>query len=164
MPTLRTPVVLLIAVALCASIAAAPHQTANQTRTARQILQLDEAWSNAIASHDLERSLSFYSNDAVVFAPNAPMVKGSKAIRVAFTPFMAKSISILNKATAVKVARSCDMAWTYGTYTLSMPGASGKMIHDHGKWVEVWQKQPNGSWKCSADIFNTDVAATTIAP
>ena len=159
---LRIPAILLTAATLCVSIAsAAPRETANQARTAKLILQLDDAWSKAILNHELERALSFYSRDAMVFVPNTPLLKGPKPIREAFIPFMSKSITLDNKATTVRVAKSCDMAWSYGTYTLSMPGASGKMIHDHGKWVEVWQKQSNGSWKCAADIFNSDLPAGT---
>ena len=55
------------------------------------------------------------------------------------------------------VARSGEMGYIYGTYTLSMKGPSGKIEDDKGKMVEVWKKQADGKWKCVADIFNTDL-------
>jgi ketosteroid isomerase-like protein len=30
---------------------------------------------------------------------------------------------------------------------------------DKGKYVEIWKKQPDGSWKCAVDMFNSDLPA-----
>ena len=32
---------------------------------------------------------------------------------------------------------------------------------DHGKYVEVWNKQADGKWKAVADIFNSDLPVAT---
>jgi hypothetical protein len=54
------------------------------------------------------------------------------------------------KATKVEVAKSGDIGFVSGTYELAMNDASGKPVPDHGKYVEVWEKQANGKWKCGA--------------
>jgi ketosteroid isomerase-like protein len=36
----------------------------------------------------------------------------------------------------------------------------GEQRQDHGKYVEVWKKQPDGSWKCVIDMYNSDVPAS----
>ena len=41
-----------------------------------------------------------------------------------------------------------------------MQDASGKTIKDHGKFVEIWKKQADGSWKCAVDMFNSDLPAS----
>jgi len=64
----------------------------------------------------------------------------------------------------VQVGKSAEMAWVSGTYQLSMSDASGKPINDRGKYLEVWEKQADGNWKCAADIWNSDLAASTPAP
>jgi len=38
-----------------------------------------------------------------------------------------------------------------------MNDASGKPVNDHGKYVEVWEKQADGKWKCGTDIWNSDL-------
>ena len=61
--------------------------------------------------------------------------------------------------TRVEVAKSGDMAYVSGTYTFDFKDASGKTVKDRGKYLEVWERQPDGSWKCSADTWNSDLPA-----
>ena len=35
--------------------------------------------------------------------------------------------------------------------------ASGKPMKDHGKYVEIFKKQADGTWKVVADIWNSDL-------
>ena len=60
-------------------------------------------------------------------------------------------------ATKADVARSGDLAYMIGTYELSLNDASGKPVHDRGKYAEVWKKQTDGQWKVVADMFNSDL-------
>jgi ketosteroid isomerase-like protein len=64
----------------------------------------------------------------------------------------------------VEVAKSGDLACLSGTYELTMNDPSGKPANDHGKYVEVWEKQADGKWKCGADIWNSDLPASAAAP
>ncbi|MGH7983124.1 MAG: YybH family protein, partial [Candidatus Udaeobacter sp.] len=66
-------------------------------------------------------------------------------------------VAISWKTAKVEVARSGDLAYTTGTYELTMNDASGKPINDRGKYVEVWKKQADGKWKVVADIWNSDL-------
>ena len=36
--------------------------------------------------------------------------------------------------------------------------ANGNPIEDKGKYIEIWRKQKDGKWKCTADIFNSDLS------
>jgi ketosteroid isomerase-like protein len=56
------------------------------------------------------------------------------------------------------------MAWVSGTYELTMNDASGKPINDRGKYLEVWEKQTDGNWKCAADMWDSDLTASAPAP
>ena len=68
------------------------------------------------------------------------------------------------KPSKVKVGKSGEMAWVSGTYELTMNDASGKPINDRGKYLEVWEKQTDGNWKCAADMWNSDLAVSAPAP
>jgi ketosteroid isomerase-like protein len=56
------------------------------------------------------------------------------------------------------------MGFVSGTYELTMNDASGKPMNDRGKYLEVWEKQTDGNWKCRADMWNSDLAASVPAP
>ncbi len=64
----------------------------------------------------------------------------------------------------VTAAGSGDMAFVQGTYTASMKGPDGKAVSDTGKYLEVWKKQADGSWKAVEDIWNSDMPMTPPAP
>jgi ketosteroid isomerase-like protein len=50
-----------------------------------------------------------------------------------------------------------------GTYEETTTDASGKPVNDRGKYVEVWEKQADGKWKCGTDIWNSDLPASAPA-
>jgi len=62
-------------------------------------------------------------------------------------------------ATKVDGARSGDLAYITGTYEMTENNAGGKPQTDKGKYLEVWKKQADGSWKCVADMFSTNLPA-----
>jgi ketosteroid isomerase-like protein len=52
-------------------------------------------------------------------------------------------------------SKSDDMAYLQGTYTMIDP-KNKKPMTDKGKYLTVFTKQPDGSWKAIADAFNSD--------
>ncbi|MGB7266538.1 MAG: DUF4440 domain-containing protein, partial [Terracidiphilus sp.] len=66
--------------------------------------------------------------------------------------------SVSWKWTKVEVAQSGELGYIYGSYKLTI-GASGESgpVHDTGKFLEVWKKQPNGKWNCIVDTYNSDL-------
>src|SRR6185369_2829803 len=67
-------------------------------------------------------------------------------------------------ATSIVVAKSGDVAYSYGTYKLAATGPDGKPVQDKGKYVTTWKKQADGSWKATADIINSDLPMTPASP
>jgi ketosteroid isomerase-like protein len=67
-------------------------------------------------------------------------------------------------ANKVGVARSGELGYTSGTYDFSMKDASGKIISDKGKYVTVWKKQADGTWKVLLDTYNSDLPSPNMPP
>ena len=65
----------------------------------------------------------------------------------------------MNIFTRVEAASSGDLGYLYGTYDMSFDGPKGQRISDRGKILEIWKKQPDGSWKCIVDTWNSDLPA-----
>src|SRR5438132_3092123 len=92
----------------------------------------------------------FYADDAVVLGPNAPIARGTAAIRDAFRG-MTGGHPTLSFAPD-RIVQSGDVAYEYGHYTMQMgPNA------DQGNYVTVWRRQSNGDWKIVADSVNTSL-------
>ncbi len=147
-------VALFLASLLCTASAA-------DTKAIEQNLRdLDDQWSATAGAKDLEKTVAFYSEDAMVLPPNASAATSKEAIRRVWQDLLASpGLTISWKTTKVEVAKSGDLACLSGTYDLTMNDASGKPINDHGKYVEVWEKQSDGKWKCGTDIWNSDLPA-----
>ena len=114
-------------------------------------------WAKVAAAKDLEKTLSYYADDASMFPPNAPVVTGPDARRKTWTALLAPAELVFsNAATKVEVARSGDLAYEIGTFQESFKDDKGSPVNLVGKYVVVWKKQPGGQWKAIIDIFNTD--------
>jgi uncharacterized protein (TIGR02246 family) len=130
----------------------------------RTLRDLDAQWSKAAAAKDLEQTIAYYSDDAIVLPPNSPSATTKEAIRNVWKDLLAGPGLVLSwKATRVEVSKSGDTAYATGTYELTMNDANGKPINDRGKYVEVWKKQADGKWKCGADMWNSDLATSAPA-
>jgi uncharacterized protein (TIGR02246 family) len=133
-------------------------QTPPDTRAAdeKAIRDLDAQWAKAAADKDLDATISYYSDDASLLPPNAPIATGNHAIRAVWAPMLGPDVSLSWKATKADVAHSSDLAYLLGVYQLTTKGPQGNPVTDNGKFVEVWKKQADGKWKVVADIFNSD--------
>lgn len=145
---------------------ACQNEMAADTRAADEatIKALDAEWSKAAGARDVDKTVSYYSDDAMVMPSNSPALIGKDAIRAMWQGMLGPSFSGGWTATKVDVAKSGDLAYVTGTYELSETDASGKPVTDKGKYLEVWKKQADGSWKCVADMFNTNLPAAPPAP
>ncbi len=114
-------------------------------------------WAKAAAAKDLEKTLSFYADDAAMFPPNVPIAATKEARRQLWSAFMATPGYALEiKTSKVEAARSGDLAYETGVYSLTLNDKKGKPATTNGKYVVVWKKQADSGWKAVADIFNAD--------
>jgi ketosteroid isomerase-like protein len=136
------------------------EKTSGSQAVEQHLRDLDAKWAKAAAAKDVEQTIAYYSDDAIVFPPNATSAATKEAIRNGWNEmFASPGFAITWQPTRVQVGKSGGMAWVSGTYELTMNDASGKPINDRGKYLEVWEKQSDGTWKCAADMWNSDLAA-----
>ncbi len=156
------PFVLIAFAFLASSCASLP---VSDTRTADEaaIRVLDEQWSAIAAKNDLEGTLAFYSDDAVLLPPNSPMAADKKSIRESWAGLLGPNTSLTWKASKIEVAKSGDIGYLYGTYQLSIKDPKGgPTMNDTGKILEVWKKQSDGKWKCIVDTYNSDIPVPVV--
>jgi ketosteroid isomerase-like protein len=148
------------------SLSGSPSEKPGGTQPVEQLLRdLDDQWAKAAADKDVEKTIGYYSDDAIVLPPNATSAATKETIRNVWKDMLeSPGLVIAWKPARVQFAKSGDMGWVSGTYELTMNDPSGKPIYDRGKYLEVWEKQTDGNWKCRADMWNSDLAASAPAP
>ena len=138
--------------------------SAAETKIEQALRDLDAQWSAAAGAKDIDKTVSYYSENAVVMPPNAPSATTRETIRSAWKEMLTSPGAAVSwKATKVEVAKSGDLACVSGTYEETTIDASGKPVNDRGKYVEIFKKQADGTWKVVADIWNSDLPATAPA-
>jgi uncharacterized protein (TIGR02246 family) len=144
---------------LTMGLAAATICLAGDPKIEQAIRDLDEQWSKAAGAKDVDKTVSYYSEDAVVMPPNAASATTKEAIRKIWKDLLTDA-NISWKTKKVEVAQSGDLAFSSGTYEVTLNDPTGTPVNDRGKYLEVWKKQSDGSWKCVADAWNSDLPAS----
>lgn len=149
----------LVAAGLALILGACQPAPADQSASAADAVRAaDVAWEKAMSGRDTTAAVAVVEPSGSMLAPNAPIATGPEAIRALITGFYSMpGMSIHWQATKVEAARSGDLAYSSGTYELGFMDPKGKPLTDHGKYVTVWRKQADGSWKVAMDIFNSDL-------
>ncbi len=157
-PYLRAALATGAAALLLASAGCAPAAPAVDTDAlAKQLIQLDDDWSAAAGARDIEAVAAFYAPDAVAYPPSAVVAVGYEAAKAVWAGYFADSTyAIAWKTTAAEVAASGELGFTAGTYEDSYMGPDGTLVQSTGKYLCVWQKQADGSWKAVHDMWNYD--------
>ena len=86
----------------------------------------------------------------------SPIAIGKAALAKAIASDFANS-DLVWHANKAGVARSGEPGYTSGTYEMKSKNAAGKMVLDKGKYLTVWKKEADGSWKVLFDMFNSDL-------
>jgi ketosteroid isomerase-like protein len=120
------------------------------------IRQADLAWSAAQAADGLDGAMSFYVDDAILLPPGSPMAIGKAAIREASAAIDSPGFSVSWKPMKVEVAQSGELGYAIGNFEGNNVDSEGNLVPVKGKYVEIWKKQADGSWKVAVDMFSTD--------
>jgi len=139
-------------------LAACITRTTPETSAAdeQSIRGLESEMLKAAQAKDAAKFASFYTEDASLMAPNAPIATGPAAIRKSWDQTFALPGVVLTFSTT-KLEVSGTLGYTQGHYQFTVNDPQGKPVTDSGKYVTVYRKQADGMWKLVADIFNSDL-------
>ena len=151
--------VLWVFVGLSAFTVAACQPRVSREAETMALLERDRAWARAAATGNVDSIVSFWTEDARVLLPDHPAYVGTEAIRKMVTTSLAiPGFQISWTPENAIVSASGDLAYTYGTNSVTVPDSAGHPVTTEGRYVEVWRKEKSGEWRCSIDINNTGPA------
>jgi len=145
------------------ALTAACTTTVPDTRDAdiKAVKAVEAAWVQVIATKDVDKFASYYSDDASLLMPNAPIINGKDNVKAALKPMLADpNFALTFQATRADASKGGDFVYTVGAYSMTMTRPDGKTAAtDTGKYLTVFKKQANGNWKAVADMINSDMPA-----
>jgi len=132
-------------------------RSANVEQERSALLAADREWSQT--TKDPDKFISYFASDATAYPQGMPAVTGTDAIRAMFTGMSsAPGFALTWTPGKAEVAGTGDLGYTTGTYEANMGAGTEK-----GKYVTIWKKQADGTWKATEDIFNADAAGPPAA-
>jgi uncharacterized protein (TIGR02246 family) len=140
----------------CSNTSTPPPDT--RATDLQAVKDVETAWVKDIASKDPDKWVSYFTEDGSGLYPGSAILNGKPAIRAAVAPMMADpNFSLTFQSTRAMASKGGDMVYSQGTYLLTMTDPRTKASRtDKGKYLTVFVKQPDGSWKVVADTFNSD--------
>jgi uncharacterized protein (TIGR02246 family) len=152
-------IVCLALAALTAGCTSAPPPPPD-TRAAdvQAVKDVEAAWVKDTATKDADKYVSYFTEDASGLYPGAGTLNGKAAIKAATAPYFADpNFSVTWESTRAMASKGGDMVYLQGTYTMTMTNPKTKKpMTDKGKYLTVYTKQADGSWKVVADTMNSD--------
>jgi uncharacterized protein (TIGR02246 family) len=111
---------------------------------------------NAFNTGDVAAAVALVMDDAVDLPPHRPAVIGKEAIRSFLQSDLDQfTMNFADEIVEVEVGGELAVIWSNYAVTLT-PKDGGKQIENNGKWIKILKRQPDGSWKYSRNIWNSD--------
>ena len=127
------------------------------------LLETDRQFSAYSVAHKAPAAFdTFLAEDALSLPAGEEPIAGKKAIVESLAPQKAGTLAWTPREEMI--SRSRDLGCTWGTYEYWTTGTNGQSRVSRGKYVTVWRKQPDGSWKAIVDIGNQSPAPKLATP
>ena len=113
-----------------------------------------EQYGSSIIEGDFEKMRSLMDDEMTLMPPNDKSAEGIKASLQVLQNFPSMEGSI----DPGRIEGTGDLAFVQGTFDLTFMINDSTQSHDHGKYLEVWKKQTDQTWKIALDIWNSDIS------
>lgn len=133
------------------------EQQVDAKREGEKLMQISREWSKSAGTDSLEKTLSYWAEDAVVMSPGQPPIKGKNAIReMVEGSSKIPGFKISWEPQSVFVSKSGDMAYMIEQNQITVNDSLGNPRTEFNKVVTIWRKDGDGSWKNVVDVWNAD--------
>ncbi len=116
-----------------------------------------EQWVSAVNTGDLDAWSATLADDATVMPPNAPAVTGIESLRPWMVQTFFDPFNVQLSCTFDDVDPAGDVVFARGSYDLSLaPKDGAQVIEDSGKFVNVFKRQQDDSFKYAIAMWNSN--------
>ena len=143
----------VLAIGAGAFLSACTQEAPSNGADLKALMDTSRAWSNTVATGNVDKIVSYWTDDGVVMMPGEPLRRGKAQIRA----YVAASLktpgfSISWEPLEGVISPSGDTGYLIERDHLTFPDGHGGITKWSGRGVTIWKKQPDGSWKDAIDI------------
>ena len=142
-----TPIFLILMIA-CQT----PESTGLSEEDITAVMIATEQYGASIIEGDFEKMKTLMDGKMTLMPPNSPSAEGIEAS----VQVMQNGPSIQGSINPDHIEGAGNLAYVRGTFDITLLINDSTEISDQGKYIEVWKKQTDGSWKIVVDIYNSD--------
>ena len=117
----------------------------------------DAAYAKAFNAGDAAKISALYSKDAIFMMPETPPYKGTKGVRALAQAGIDAGWRNM-EFRKIKSGSDGDLAFNIGSFSMDQR-SDGGTTKVRGKYLDVYRRQKDGSWKIIATMANRDKPA-----
>jgi ketosteroid isomerase-like protein len=127
----------------------------------KDLVAADREFDSSTAANGVEGWVSHFALDGIMMPAGSPLVAGQDAIRDFVSKTMTPDSSM--RWEPIDGFVSGDVGYTYGLSKSVRLGADEKPVASWGKYLAVWRRQPDRSWKVAVHMSNASPPPATKA-
>ncbi len=122
-----------------------------------EMMAADSAFAKMAAEEGVPAAFAAYAApDVRMFPDGGEPYSGRDALIERFAAWPDGAVLRWTPAEGMAAAGG-DFGFTWGRFVFTAAGDAGP-VEEHGKYVSIWRKEPDGVWKFVADIGNASPA------
>ncbi|MEZ0332962.1 MAG: DUF4440 domain-containing protein [Gemmatimonadales bacterium] len=124
----------------------------------KRLLQRDAEWASITSEgEDVERIISFWTDDARVYPPGQPILVGKAALRSYVKAALGvPGFHITWTSSDAILSPDGKLAYMLSTNAVTLPASDGTLVTLPGRAVTIWRREADGEWRCAVDIWNDE--------
>lgn len=120
------------------------------------VAAVDREFAAATAKGGATAWTSYFAEDGMMLTDGGGAIRGREAIQKAMGPFLDNPDNSLRwEPLLQEVSNDATLGYTVGRSFIQRKRANGEEDSYKGKYLTVWRKQADGSWKIAVDIGNS---------
>ncbi len=120
------------------------------------IERANHLFGEGFSKRDATLATSMYTDDTLLLPPNMEVIRGKENAE-AFWGTSIQNGVIMEEHKTMEIIREGDTATEWGTYVVSFHPEGQEPVEEKGKYVVVWKRMADGSWKKHWDIWNSSM-------
>jgi uncharacterized protein (TIGR02246 family) len=129
-----------------------PKEVTALAQERQAIAEANIKFGEVFRSGDSAALASLYTEDAWLMTPSREIFKGREGIEASFAGFFQSGMKEV-VLTTVDVMRMDDMVGEFGKAELTIKPEGQDEIKTIAKYLVIWKKAADGTWKLHADIM-----------